>query len=333
MPSTDDLTLYQWGIETVNGTAVPATSKIAIPRISFEPTDAMYRPRLAKGINVRNRGNETLVSRGTRIVVPSSPWNYEQGANWLSMSVAGGSANTPTGTNPYVYTYARSLTADPDVDSWTLERRMGDFAGNRDEEYAYAMLSKIGWSFTMGEALMFNAEGFARKRGASTLTAAQTMPAVEIPSAALVKVWMDGTWANLGTTQVTGQVLSGGLDFSTGYMPLTTADGRTDQDFVRHILNGEQVQIAARLVILCETQYDAEKTAAEALSLRALRIQVDGASSKQLQLDAMLKHEQPTVPMVEAQNGQWIVTLVFQEATDGTNLFRAKLTNTVATIV
>lgn len=89
---------------------------------------------------------------------------------------------------------------------------------------------------------------------------------------------------------------------------------------------------SAQITLLLDGQYDTEKTKAEAQDLRALRIQTDGASSRQLKLDALVRHTAGSVFAAGRSNGQDIVVLRFEGTTDGTNFFEATVVNGVANL-
>ncbi len=328
--------LFQWGMEAdaTPGTAVPATSKLAVEDIEFTPLDALYRPKLAKGLITRHPGNETVIMRGTKFKVAESPVSYDQIHNWIAMAVKGDVA--ATGADPYTWTIVRDILADPDINTRTLERRLTDGTNHIDNEWAYAFLSVLRFVYKDNQPLKFSAEGFARRIQASTLTAAQAFPTIEIPPAALAKVWIDSTWAALGTTQVVGQVLGAEVAFRTGYKPKMTLDGRTDLDFTTNVLDASEVGLDVTLRLLIEAstgQFATEKTAAEAGTLRAVRFKVDGTQSRSLQLDMLLKHEPASLQTIGTEDGQDIVEMKLVDATDGTNLFQTVTVNKVGTVV
>ncbi len=325
--------LYQWGREATKGTAVAATSKIAIEEMAFEPLDEVHRPRLVKGLAVRSPGNEFALFRGTRWTARGYA-EYEQLQNWLEMSVVG--SVTPTGTGPYVWTYTRNPAADPALRAYTLERRVTDLTNHIDNEWAYALATGITLSAGIDEAVRLEAEGLARRIQASTLTAAQALPTIEEPPIALTKIYIDSTWAGLGTTQIVAQALDWSVKFSTGVSVFRTVDGRVDQDFTVDVINGGEVGLDVEIGLLIKAdsgQYAVEKTAAEAQTLRAVRIQADGGSGRQIQIDMLLKHVGASLFTVEEQDGARIVRLRLQESTDGTNLLRVKLTNNTSALV
>lgn len=337
MPNTiEALRVPQWGKETTRGTGVPATSRMAVPgrNLTFDESGAIYRPQLAKGLLIRNRGNETPVQHGSTWQLADSPWLYEQGANWLSMSV-GSAGNTPVGSSTYTYTYPRSLTADPAPTAWTIEERLSDGTNFRDVEYNYCLAESIGWKYAEGGSLMFNAKGFGRRVQSSTLTAAMTMPTPEIAPSALLTAFIDTAFGGLGGTQLTAQVIGAEWDFGTGFKPQMTADGRTDLDMTMHILDPDAVTLSLKLTCLLQTaRLATERAAAAAGSMRAVRLACAGTGSRSMQWDMLMKHTKPEILQIGQQNGQDIVVLEMEESTDGTNpSFTATLINTIATMV
>lgn len=333
--SVEALHVLQWGLEATRGTLVAATSKIAVPARNFtiDESGAIYRPQLAKSLLIRNRGNETPVMHGTTWQLADSPWLYEQGANWLSMSV-GSAGNTPSGSGTYTYAYPRSLTADPAPTAWTFQERLSDGSANQDKRFGYALADQIGWKYALGGPLMFNSKGFARKVQTGTMTAAQTMPTPEIAPSALLTAFIDTSFAGIGGTQLTGQVIGAEVQFNTGFKPQMTADGRTDLDFTTHILDADSVSLSVKLTCMVnQTQLATERAAAAAASVRAVRLAIAGTSSRSLTLDMLLKYTKPEILQLGVQDGQHIVVLEMEETTDGTNpSFTATLINTIATL-
>lgn len=330
MPANDALSSYQVGINSpsAHGTLVAATAKLAVPRIDFDESGVVHRPQLARGVLVRNRGNEVVTARGTIWTISDCPLNYEQLQLWLAISVTG--AVTAVGAiAPYTWTYTRSLTADPAPDSLTLERRVSDFSSNVDHEWGYAMARKLTFRYAENEPLRQAIEGFARRVQSSTHTASLSMPTPEIAPSALAKLYINDAWASIGTTQVASQIIGAEWEFNTGFTPKMTADGRTDLDFTLHIVNANEVSMRLSLTCMMDpTVYAAEKAQAVAQTLRAVQMQVSGSSSRDLKLKGLFKYSKPDIIQIGEQDGQAIVVLELEEAHDGTNLFEAVLVNT-----
>lgn len=328
------LRLFQWGQEAdgTPGTAVPATSKIAVNDIQFEDEDNIDRPPLAKGSVVRHPGGDTVVSRGTRFTIPETPCIYDQIHNVLGMAVV----ETPaaTGVDPYTWTHVRDILTNPDLNTRTIERRITDGTNHIDNEWAHAMLSEVTFKFKAGAPLMWSAKGFARRIQGSTLTAAQAFPTIEVPVSGLAQVWIDAAWASLGTTIVAAQVLEGTITFHTGFDGKLALDGRPDLDFSYAIIDAKKVGIDAKIKVAIEAssgQFATEKTAAEALTRRAVRFRVTGTQSRQITFDMLLRHRKATIQTIETEDGGDIANLDLVDSTDDTNLFRVETINKINT--
>lgn len=319
--------LYQWGSESTRGTAVAATSKIATEEVQLDPTDSFDRPRLAKGLLHRNPGSEVVVGRGTTWKAAESILVPSQQQHWISMGLGNIAA---TGGGPFVWTFPRTLTADPAPKTFTFERRLTDGSTPIDHEWAYCFASQLKWSYQIDKPIHFSAEGFGRRVQASTLTAALAMPTINPAPTALTQLWLDSTWANLGVTQVTAQVLKADITYHTGLKPKMTLDGRTDLDFTTYVFDAADCGVDVDLVIMAGAQYALEKTASEAGTLRALRLKTTiGADI--IQLDALLKHEKGSSFGVGNEDGQDTVPFKLVDTDDGTNMFQAVITNAIGT--
>jgi len=317
------------------GTAVPATSKILVANWDVEPIDSVYHPPLLRGLIQRWKGGEVVIERGVRFTIPETPFFYEQAPNWLSQSV-NRSTGLPTGAGPYVYTFTRDPTGNPDLDTWTYERRITDGVTPIDQEAAYCLLSSITWRGQQNQPVLFTAEGFGRRIQSSTLTAALTAPTAEAALSSSSSVYIDSSWANLGNTQIVGQILGWEIVWNTGYAPIFTTDGRADLDFTSAVISSENTHLTVRIRMLVKPnsgQFTVEQTAAEAQTLRAVRIQADGTSGRQCQWDMILKHNLGSLFKIGEFEGQEMIEMELVESTDATNLFRVKVTNNVSAMV
>jgi hypothetical protein len=317
------------------GTPVPATSKMLVSNLDLEPSDQVYHPPLLRGLIQRWKGLEIVIERGTKIMIPDSVAFYEQLPNWLSMSVKGGVV--PTGAGPYVYTFRRDPTLNPSLDTWTFERRLSDGLYSVDRECAFGMLSGITFKGAQNQPVMFTAEGFARRISSSSLTAAVSAPVSQALLSSNSKVYIDDTWGTLGATQIVGQILNWEIGWLTGYAPLFTTDGRADLDFTTVALSSENTQLNVKLTMLINPnngQFAVEQAAAEATTLRAVRIQCDGDdASRRVRFDMLLKHNLGSLFKVGEFEGQDIVEMELVESSDGTNLFSVEVTSNIPAII
>lgn len=333
MPNLNDgFELYQWGREATRGTLVAATSKLAVDRLKITPNDAVDRPQIAKGLLVANRGNELVVARGVDWEIPDSRVVFNQLQSFMAMALQGNVAST--GVGPYVWTHTRNPAADPGLDARTFELRQSDGATPSDWEFGYGMLSRLEVMGAENEALKFNAAGFGRRLQTSTLTAAQAFPSIVIPPMALSSVYIDDTFAALGTTLIAGQVLGWKWTFESGAYPIPTADARADLDFMLHGYDPNNVKQAMEIVILATAggQWATEKARAEAAALRAVEIRAT-VGADILKLQGLFKYTAGSVLPDDSRNGQRIATLRLEGSTDDVNYARSIITNGQQTVI
>ena len=332
MSNNTGLRLFQWGDESggAAGTAVPATSKIAVRDIEFEETGVVNRPPLAKGLLVRNPGNETAISRGTNFHVPDTEVVFNQLQHWLSMTGLGSPAAGGDHNPGSSWTFTKSLTTPGTPKTFTIERRLTDGSSPVDHEWAYCFLQKFRLVYQVDQPLMFSADGVARRQQSSTLTNSLAMPTIVTNPSPLARIWINGSWNDLGVSQVTGQVLGATIEISTGLKPKMTLDGRTDLDFTTFVFDPKEFGVNVEITMMMGAQYAAEKVAAMAQDTRGIRLRILNASYYDLYLDMLLKYTNPDLFSVGSEDGQDVLTLSLQDATDGSNVFEASAYNTSA---
>lgn len=330
MPYAVQQELLQFAREVTPGTDLAATAQMLVNSFKAVPKDEYYRPPVVRGLMQRYRGYETPVKRYSEWSV-EAPVTYEQLQYWLSSAVVAVAA--PTGAGPYVWTFTRNPAAIPTLTTHTFERKVTNGSTPIQQAWHYGLTQEIEFSFVDGQPLMMIVNGAARRIQAETATGSLSLPTPEIPVAPLATVFIDSTYGGIGGTQVTSQVLSAKVKFKTGAAPIWTADGRTDLDYTLHGIDPDQVQIEASIVCLVGAQFSTEKTAAEAGTLRAVRLAFAGSSSRALTIDFLAKHEMASIFEFGESDGQKIVEFKLVESTDGTNLIVATLTNNIAAYV
>lgn len=324
-----DLEIIQWAREATPGTDLATTSKMIVERFNPVPsTPEAYRPSLQRGLMLANRGGESVIQRGTDWSA-SGPLTFEQAQHHFNGVIA--NVASPSGAGPYIWTHTRNPANMPSLAAYTFERRLTDGTTPIDHAWHYAMYSDLELTFNRNEVWMYNASGFARRIQGETLTAAISLPSHEVALVPGTKIYIDSAWAGLGTTLVSGQLLQGSVKFGSGAAPLWTADGRSDLDFGAVAYASGRTTLEVSLTMLMGAQYATEKTAAQNLALRAVRLQIDGSdASRQIQLDMLLKYRVPELFAIDYDDETTIVTLDLVGSTDGTNAWVAKVTNNVA---
>lgn len=229
------LNRLQLGKETTAGTAVPAT--VAIPGAAeFEETVEFYRPENLGGARVATGGAGVITGRATTLKVETELTAEE--ALWPLLT--GIASITPTGTGPaYTWTFTPNLNGHANVATATAEFVRTDGLVNHYVAIApYCICTAFGieWSASEVARLTWEMTGRARQGGAPT--ASVTPYASREPLVGgLGKVFVDGSWGALGTTQLVGTVRSGSLSVTTGVLHTRTVDGRADLDATEHTSN------------------------------------------------------------------------------------------------
>lgn len=330
MPYSSDLENVQWAREGTPGSDTPATSRWIVERFNPTPsTPDAYRPSLARGLLLANRGGEGVIQRGTKWTA-EGPLTFEQAQHLFGGVIENVAA--PTGGPTYVWDHIRNPAAFPSLAHYTFERRETDGTTPVDHAWHYGTFESVELTFAANEVWKYKADGFARRVKDEAMTASLTLPTHEVCLTPGTKVYINDTWATIGNTQVQGQLLRGSVKIGSGAGPLWTADGRTDLDWSVIAFASSRVTFEASLTMLLGAQYATEKAAAEALTLRGLRLQIDGTSPRQIQIDALVKYRVPELFAFEYDDEQVIVTLDLVGSTDGTNAHKAKVTNLVATL-
>ncbi len=314
-----------WSREAVAGTDLAATSMLHCEKFELEELDDVDRPKPVRGLMVMNRGFETVVKRGTNWTAEGY-LTYEQAQNLFSGAIKNVASPTLS-----VWTHTDDPAAYPSPCTYTFERRITDGTTPIQQAIHYAVVEKLTLTFAEGQPVRYVMTGFARRIQTETLTAAQTLPTPELAPMALSRLYIDTTWAGLGGTQVASQFLGATIEINTGAVQIHTGDNRSDLDFTTIGFDAEARGVSGSISCYLGAQYATEKTAAEAQSLRAIRLQLTGSSSRDCKIDFLAKYGKGSLLNFGENNGQRIITLPLEAATDGTNSFAATVVNAVAT--
>ncbi|MCI0439802.1 MAG: hypothetical protein L0177_11830 [Chloroflexi bacterium] len=256
----------QAGKEASRGTAVPATKKL-VGTLTMTPQIERHRPVEERGSLAEFR-RSVDVSQRTSLRYEGDA-TFEQIVDFLLMGVKSVTSTTPSGaTNARRWTFTPNLTASNGQASYTLE--YGD--EQQAWESSFVMVSNLELSFAMNEVVALQAELFGRFASKVSFTPSLSDPAVNEVVANKAKVWIDGAWANLGTTQKSALVTGGTIRLATGLAPVWKADGSLDFATVSEQRRHLEVELEMTMGSDFMTEYDAYV----ARTPRALRLQFDG---------------------------------------------------------
>ncbi len=310
------------------GTLVAATRRLEVETLDWAADDEnLYHPKVANGVLARYTGPGTPVQHGTRFSMPSQAFIWEQAPWWISMLLG---APTITGAlgGPYTLVWTSAPTTNPNPFAATIQRRFSNGLGdNVDERAGYALLDQMALSFAANEDLKLEGKGFARKFGSSAITGGLTLGSFEVGVSALSTIYFDTLWSGVGSTLIANEVIGWKWELLGGVFPRPTAEGRTDLDFTKHQINGEQRGINLEVTCLLDpVTYAAEQTRAASPSTNqfAAQVRVVGSNGRSLKIDQMVQHEKPLwAPGVD--QGQDVITFSLLDSSDGTNFLRVTM--------
>ena len=325
-----EATRIQVGKETTRGTAVAATRKLLVK-------DATYR-RIQDLEAFEGQMHDTLarvtqapvVTReGTEFEV-STDLDFEQILLFRLSGMKGAvTPSTPVAMeNQRLWTFTPSVTTDPLPDTYTIEFVESNMDATPDDagmETPYGFTVALEIVAGVDGISQINASMVGRKTSDTTPTASLALPTVEYTSGLEWACYVDGTWANLGTTQISGQIYGFTWRFHNFLAPSYHLDGRDDKDFSQYQFTPREVDLTMDVVhdptstALVQTE-EANKTNGTA---RFIQLKLDGpdmdSRPKQIILDGCYYHESDSMQdRGQDRDGNMITRLHLKSAYDST---------------
>lgn len=230
----------QIGQESVRGTAVAADA-ILLGRLTATPTINWYKPQDEERNSLALNHRLTNVGQQNNLSYEGS-LTFEQVGHFLSMGVGALITSQPDAggaPNVYDHTFEPLLNALAAPKAYTFEY------GDNQQEYesAFLMAAALDFSYAIGEPWQVSADLFARFPSKSTFTGALTPPTVEDVIGQKTKVYIDSTWAGLGTTQVSSTLINAKVSGSTGLVPTRYSDGDLEFSDVAENKRAAQIEL------------------------------------------------------------------------------------------
>ena len=313
----------QIGKETTRGTAVAATEKMT-GALTMQDTRVIETPEVESGgLSKLVDGMAFQAGLGAQMEF-TGPASYERMIQWLEMGVKGGVTGAVQTSLAYLWTYKPSVTADPAQSAYTFE--YGDDLQAYEAEYC--MPSELELTGAPDQSLQFKASLFGRQVSEVSFTGSLTFPTFTPIKFNQAKVYVDGTWANLGTTELANSLLGFTWKLPTGLAPFKAADG--NDYFATHVQGKRQMEL--ELFLAFNTAVSGEMSKFRDQSTRAVRLQFTGALIEtghnfQLTLD-MLGVMVDWSPLGEHDGGDAVtVKLVSSGDVDNDNEFQVLVKN------
>ena len=286
------LTLVQVGKETTDGTAVAATRRLLTKSATYrhQQTLETFEGQLS-GTLARSVTSPVVTREHTQLEI-STDLDFNQILLPLLSGVKGGvTPSTPGSGTARLWTFAPSQTA-PAVDSYTLEFVADDGSTKQQLEAPFGVTT--GFEITGGvDALpQISWSMDARKSDQSTYTSGIALPSMVNAFAANLR-WMmtlDTTWANLGNTNINGQVYGFTWSQNPIVLPQYYLQNRDDLDFagVEAQTRTADLSIQATLDTGGSNLYETELAAKANGTKRFIQMRLQGAAFASP--DASLNH-------------------------------------------
>ena len=266
------------GVEVTKGTKVAATRRLIVEgginrEVQFEEF----------------AGNDYgVLARTARAPVPTrhvfgaaftSQLDFQQILCPLLSGMKGGVTGIGTDADK-TWTFSPSPTADPAINSYTVEAIESDGTNSYAIEAGYCVTTELGIRSTPDGLSELDWTMVGQKAIEATKTTGIAIPALEYAAGLAWSFDMNDTWATLGDTQVSGHVYGFDWRFSDFIAPAYYLDGRATLDFSRHEYKPRMVDLTLDLVLDAK---DATFTRLEiadklASTLRFARLTLTGAT-------------------------------------------------------
>lgn len=210
----------QVGLETVRGTAVAADTKI-LGQLTMTPQQTIHAPRDEMN-SLAEFSRDVVTAHGGQLRFQGDA-TYEQMLQFLSMCLIGGiTPSTPIGaTASRDWDFTPSLVQANTQDSFTIE--YGDNTQFWETEFVVARSIELG--LNLGDVMSMSVDMFGRFPRKTTVTGSIANPTVTPVLSDGAKLFIDTTWANLGTTEFNAMLAGGVIRLNSGLMPVRYADG------------------------------------------------------------------------------------------------------------
>ena len=277
----------QVGLETVRGTPV-AADKILVGAITLTPHLELNEPEDEERNSLALTHQSEIVGQWTTMRFDAN-CRFQQIIDLLAMTLQGGV--TPTtpggGTNSRLWTFTPTLDALNVQDSYTFE--VGD--SQQEYECGFVVGESMELTYEFNQPIKISASLFGEYLAKSTFTGSLTIPTLESAITAKTKLYIDSSWANLGTTQVTGTLGSARITLPSGLQRVWTGEGALDFSTVSE--NKRRAEIELLLVHNASGVAEYDKYVSRALNFVRLETEgsiIEGAIPYTLTVDMALRY-------------------------------------------
>lgn len=273
------LTKVQYGLESPHGTPVAADTMLLCKATLPEADREIHIPQVQMGTRTPGLISAAMVSK---ILADGIGLEDADGAYFQLFPILFSMAIkniTPAEQNPsegdYLWDAPAPQTAAESVDSVTLE--VGDDTQAYEIAYCLARSLRISGNCETGECHVA-ADLFGDKVTQTTITGAIAVPSsVELVNSKLAKIYIDGTWANLGTTELANALVDYDVNLNFGVHP--KFHGSASRLFAQHgqsAITGEASFTFERISGVATEELNYRPASGYAQTMRCVRLEILG---------------------------------------------------------
>lgn len=311
---TAALRRIQYGKEVVKGTAVAATKMLPATLGPIKPDSKPVMPRESAGVKADAvRAYVTGLAVDDTITFDTA---YFQCLPMIfSCGLKGGIVPTEqtVSKGDYLWDFTPSLTASNTQDSITLER--GDDSYMVETEYCMFKSIKLSGDIEQGNgdsACKLTADYFGRQNTPTAFTPLTPQPSLTEINAKLTQLYIDPSWATVGTTEKTNTLRGFDLEIMTGLHAKYFGSGQKYFD-----THGEgAIGFVASFSFEGNAAMAAIETARKAASLQVVRLLISGPL-----IAAGGKSHSLTIDL----GGAWDSVIMLSKESNGNDLWSAVL--------
>lgn len=313
-------TLIQIGKETTRGTEVNATRILVVNDATLRRMEEMhhFENQLA-GVAARTVRAPVQVRAGGELEV-THPLDFEQSLLPFMAGFKGAVTPSVVDTSARLWTFTPPSAGDPAPDTFTVEVVEDDFTNEDEAQFLYGFCTEIEVRGGLEQVAEISYTLVGRDAKDGTKTAGLSLPTGINPAANLLwTVDVDATWATLGTTGITGQILDFTWRWAHYLFPRYTLDGRADLDFTEYGFRGGRVADLTMTVLVDPNSgfVDDEEANKSVGTGRAVRVELDtgviiGAVSatRKFTIDGFYHHASDSLQdRLKEQDGNLIATV------------------------
>lgn len=316
----------QWGKESsaAHGTPVSATRALAAECNVPKDRNVQF---ISDQNGRRGGANRTAVYQyfadGITLNFPHGYYQALPGV--FSACLKGDLTPTTAAGGVYTYTFTPVLTSTASnmVDSFTL--RVGDDTEQYVMEYVMFRSVVIAGSAGDDTPVTVTANGFGRQVTVGALTSALTIGTVEPMVANMAQLWVNNSFAVLGSgSAIANTLVDWNIEVFGGVHPKFFADGQ--RYFSTHGQN--DVYLVAAFTFEGNSTADAYYDLFQAGTAKAIRFKltsgtsyITGTTPYSITIDAYGKFEE-VMPMASDRDGNSLHTAIFRSMDDGTNAIK-----------